>query len=189
MRGSGIPSSAPRPTLSGWECKCLGQGPETSVAQAQQRFVSDPTEVLVPSRSLRNGFCLSPLLAGSGSVCRNALQSLLPSSPQGGTLPLDVTQPGAALISAAKTPGPCPACAAPPGILRGMPSFGAPPARGAPHQTQGATAQLGARLLSCMMYKGCLYISSLGLLVLFIFFPTHTHAWSPPLLLFSDGPE
>lgn len=42
----------------GWGCKCFSQGPKTSAAQAQH-FVSDPTNVLIPSRSLYNGFCLS----------------------------------------------------------------------------------------------------------------------------------
>lgn len=65
-----------------------------------------------------------------------------------------------------------------------MPSFGAPLAWGAPHKAQGATAQLGTRLLSCMMYRGSLHISPLAFLVLFIFSPP-THMPGVPLCSFS----
>lgn len=54
-------------------CGCKHQfGPKTSVAQAQH-FVSNPTNVLVPSRSLYNGFCIFSLPKGSGRKCCNTM--------------------------------------------------------------------------------------------------------------------
>lgn len=97
-----------------------------------QHFVSDPTSVLVPSRSLDKGFCLFPLPKGSGIIYHNTMgclpmQSLLRSSHLGGTLSRNTIQPSAALICAAKIPSPNTACIVPPCILQAVPRLGASP--------------------------------------------------------------
>lgn len=56
----------------GWGCKHFSLGPKKSVAQAQH-FVSNPTNVLVPSRSLYNGFCIFSLPKGSGRIFCNTV--------------------------------------------------------------------------------------------------------------------
>lgn len=63
--------------LLGWGCKHFSLGPKTSVAQAQH-FVSNPTNILVPSRSLYNGFCIFSLPKGSRRICCNTM-SVLPA--------------------------------------------------------------------------------------------------------------
>lgn len=169
----------------GWGCKYFSLGPKTSVAQAQH-FVS--TNVLVPSRSLYNGFCIVLLPKGSRRICFNTVSV----SPALAVPPAIISDHlicvGLAWCHSAQ--GSSYQCNkntqlqhslhcflwyfASPGSGFPLPFSPLPPGHSLPHTSplrqKGKQHSLEQGCSSWMPCNGCIYISPLCLLFLFFFF-------------------